>query len=445
MTRELELYLHIPYCVRKCAYCDFVSAPPSADGEMGAYVRKLREEIAAAGRQMRQGLFPGGMRPLGDSYEVTSLFFGGGTPSILPAEAAGEILSEARKNFSIRPDAEVTLEANPDTVTPEKLRAWKNAGINRLSMGVQSADDRELRLLGRIHDFSRAVRAYRDAREAGFRNINLDLISALPGQTPESFARTLRAAAELAPEHISAYSLIIEENTPFSRAYGENSRDLAVYGEYRLMPEKLREKYRKLREKAPLLPGEDEEREMYRKTAEILAAYGYQRYEISNYAKPGYACRHNLGYWTGREYLGFGTAAASCLGGERMENLTDTGKYLALAPEDFLFGRQRGARYPESQKDRMEEFMFLGVRLMAGVSEADFLKRFGREMQEVYGAALRKTEREGLLRTVITPDGDARHVLTSRGLDLSNRVEEAFILEETGTAASAGGGRGMGR
>lgn len=429
MTRELEIYLHIPFCVRKCAYCDFVSAPPEKAGETEAYVRKIREEIRAAGSQMQLGLFPGGMRRLPEDYEVTSIFFGGGTPSYLPADAPGEILEEIRGNFALSPDAEITLEANPDTVTREKAAAWRDAGINRLSMGLQSADDRELKILGRVHDFRRFVRAYDDARKAGFRNIGIDLISAVPGQTLAGWERTLRTVAELEPEHISAYSLIVGENTPFYRIYGENARDLASYGEYRFMPDGLKKKYRNMAVKHPLLPGEEEERAMVHRTAAILDAYGYRQYEISNYARPGFACRHNLGYWTGREYLGFGTAASSYISGERMTNLPDRRRYLGMTRNDFLMGKQRESRCRETLPDRMEEFMFLGVRLNRGVSEADFKRRFGREMQEVYGEALRKTAGEGLLRTEKMPDGDIRHILTERGRDLSNQVEEEFIFD----------------
>ena len=289
--RCLELYIHIPFCVKKCDYCDFLSAP--ADRRMQkAYVDALLREIQGYGHpEGKNAAFP----------TVSSVFIGGGTPSILEGSDIGRIMDQARENFRISPDAEITIETNPGTLTAKKLQAYRNAGINRLSLGLQSADERELRVLGRIHTYEEFLESYRLARQAGFSNINVDLMFAIPGQTCEGWLRNLRTVAELEPEHISAYSLIVEEGTPFA------DRELD-------------------------LPDEDTEYRMYEDTAAVLAEYGYRQYEISNYAKPGYSCRHNIGYWNRTQYLGLGLGAASlirtnaCLVSERAGNKPDKEK-----------------------------------------------------------------------------------------------------------------------
>ena len=255
VKKPLELYVHIPFCVRKCGYCDFLSAPAGQEVRM-AYVEQLLREIQNA-------------EALSGRYEAATVFFGGGTPSILEPELLLRILAELRRRFSFRPDAEITLEANPGTVDRDSLFRYREAGVNRLSFGLQSADNRELELLGRIHTWETFLESWHLAGEAGFDNLNVDLMSALPGQTVEGYRETVKKVQKLSPEHISAYSLILEEGTPFYERYAGQSG---------------------------LLPSEDEERQMYYDTKELLEAAGYERYEISNYAKPGYACRHNMGY-----------------------------------------------------------------------------------------------------------------------------------------------------
>lgn len=384
--RELELYIHIPFCVRKCKYCDFLSAP-AGPRERQKYVDSLCERIRS-------------YRDIAKAYHVVSIFLGGGTPSILTGAQILQIFAAVREIFSVDGDAEITLEANPGTVagaedvrergTPEdgrelsreKMRAWRQAGVNRLSLGLQSADDRELAALGRIHTWREFEETYQAAVETGFSNINVDLMSAIPFQTEESWERTLRTVAGLNPPpvHISAYSLIIEEGTPFYERYGGGE-----HGEE--------------------LPDEDTERHMYERTEEILSEYGYRRYEISNYARPGYECRHNLGYWDRREYLGIGDGASSLLAGKRWTE----------GEEPVILTR----------KDAMEEFMFLGLRKMEGVSRRRFREQFQEDMDQIYGPVIERLLRQGLLETA----GD-RLRLTGRGIDVSNCVMSEFLLDK---------------
>ncbi len=309
--KPLELYIHIPFCIRKCAYCDFLSAPAAPEVQE-AYVGQLLQEIAAS-------------KKLPEDYEAVTVFFGGGTPGILKGELLCSILRALRDRFSVREDAEITVEANPGTVNRDKLVQYREAGVNRISLGLQSADNQELKLLGRIHTWEQFLESFQLARETGFRNINVDLMSALPGQTTESVHRTLERVLTLSPEHISAYSLILEEGTPF-------------YKRYEGHPE--------------LLPSEEEERQMYYDTRDRLCACGYEHYEISNFAKPGYACRHNLGYWERTDYKGFGLGAASLLENVRYTNQTDLTEYLK--------GNFAGTEEPLTEQAVREEYFFLG-------------------------------------------------------------------------------------
>lgn len=438
--RELELYLHIPFCVRKCAYCDFLSFPAGEESRR-SYVDALKREIV---------LFP-----YKEEYRVGTVFFGGGTPSLLSGGQLVELLGLLRETFRFEREAEISMECNPGTADEGKLRLLYEAGVNRLSFGLQSADNRELALLGRIHTWETFLRTYEAARNVGFQNINVDLMSALPGQTVASWERTLRAVLALGPEHISAYSLIIEEGTPFFETYHEDD-ELRACGE--------QPKY---------LPSEEEERRMYELTGELLAQAGLRRYEISNYARPGYECRHNIGYWRGTEYAGFGLGAASLL--REMESRGDDpvpkardGKRAGCPDagadaersqsgacrenQEQMPQEQRGAdadsaaiqyvRYRNtddrdrylagdfterekivlSQRDRMEEFMFLGLRMSEGVSEEEFAGRFGRSIDEVYGPVLEKLVWQALIERK-----DGRIALTARGIDLSNGVMAEFL------------------
>ena len=382
MKKELELYLHIPFCVSKCRYCDFLSAP-SGEEQWQIYVERLCRRI----RYWSDVIHNYG-------YVIVSIFVGGGTPSILTEAQITQIFEAVRESFPIREDAEITLEMNPGTDVKDKLPVYRKLGINRLSMGLQSADNEELKCLGRIHTYEDFRQVYQWAREAGFTNINVDLMSAIPGQTLESYEDTLRKVVDLKPEHISAYSLIIEEGTPFYERYGEGRH-------------------------ADELPDEDTERQMYVRTREILEGYGYHRYEISNYAKDGYECRHNLGYWDRKEYLGLGAGASSLMDHIRWKEPDYIGPSTGLVLEEREdFTRLR-------RKDEMEEFMFLGLRKINGVSEQDFYKSFRVTMDEIYQDKIEELIKEGLL---VREEDRIR--LTDRGIDLSNYALSQFLLEE---------------
>ena len=379
MNGGMELYLHMPFCVRKCAYCDFLSFPTDQETQ-NLYTRRLREDIDAMGK--KYGDIP-----------VDTIFIGGGTPSVPDSALIVGIMEHVRKAFHVAEGAEISMEANPGTVTREKLTDYRRAGINRLSFGLQSANDRELKLLGRIHTWAEFLESFHLARECGFTNINIDLMSALPGQTRESWKDTLKRVTDLNPEHISAYSLIIEDGTPFGEKYGSE-------------------------EGRKLLPDEDSEREMYHETKRFLRDCGYERYEISNYAKQGRACRHNIGYWTGVPYLGLGLGTSSYMDGCRFAVNSDMKQYLEEKPGMFTDVEKL------TKKDMEEEFFYVGLRMTAGVSLSEFERRFGVSAKDVY---------PGLMETFVEEkaavfQGD-RFVLTDYGLDVSNYIMAQFLQD----------------
>ena len=388
VKRPLGLYLHIPFCKRKCLYCDFLSAP-ATDSVIAAYVDGLCLQLEAEAPNYRE-------------YSVRTIFFGGGTPSLLTVLQIQRLMDEIRLHFDVSEDAEITMESNPGTLDYEKLKGYRQAGINRLSMGLQSACDEELAALGRIHSYSDFLDNFKAARKAGFSNINVDLMSALPGQTLEGWQDTLSRVAALSPEHISAYSLIIEEGTPFWERYGEENGAAG--------------------RSWPALPGEDEERLMYERTEQILEGYGYHRYEISNYAKEGKECRHNKSYWQRIDYLGLGVGAASLAKDVRWKVTSDLETYL-----DDPAGCLKEELQPLTRAERMEEFMFLGLRMTEGVCLSDFEKQFGIGMKAVYGPVLERFVKEGLL---IYYNEEKRLKLTPKGVDVSNWVLAEFLLEE---------------
>lgn len=386
--RELEVYVHIPFCVRKCGYCDFLSAPAS-ESVRSAYMEQMQKEIAAAG-------------PSYGKYQVSSVFIGGGTPSVLQPVQIRQLCRQLQDSFHILQDAEFTIECNPGTLDAEKLRTYRSCGVNRLSIGLQSADASELRLLGRMHTYEQFAGNYHLARELGFKNINVDLISALPGQKISVYEQTLKKVTALKPEHISAYSLIIEEGTPFSDRYGK--------------AEQLRQKGKT----QYLLPDEEEERRMYDLTKQLLESAGYHRYEISNYALTGYACRHNQGYWLRTNYLGIGLGASSLIENTRFSNVTDLNQYLKINMTE----RNRAVSTWEKLDvpAQMEEFMFLGLRMMSGVSAEKFQEQFSKTIEEVYGKVLDKQLKEGLIKR--TNEG---YCLTDYGIDISNYVMAQYL------------------
>lgn len=385
--RDLSIYIHVPFCVRKCLYCDFLSFPVSGeDGqEIRNYVNLLKQEIKSSAADYR-------------NHRAVSLFWGGGTPSLLSGEAAWDVMEIVRAHFHMAEDAEITMEMNPGTVDEGKLRMYREAGVNRISIGLQSADDEELRRIGRIHDYAAFLKTYESARRAGLSNINIDLMAALPGQSVASYRKSLACVAALVPEHISAYSLILEEGTPLYERQGQY-----------------------------LFPTEEEDRLMYALTKEYLASCGYRRYEISNYAKEGRECRHNKVYWQRGDYAGFGLGASSMVGNVRWSNPAGMAGYEAYV-EGLARLRTDGPaagpdRHVLTVEEQMEEYMFLGLRMMRGVGRQEFARQFGRRMEEVYGGVLDKLCRQGLLVA-----GEDYVRLTDRGIDVSNCVLAEFLL-----------------
>lgn len=384
MRRELELYIHIPFCVKKCAYCDFLSGPAS-NQQIEEYVQALIEEIRYYKEFVKK-------------YEVSTVFWGGGTPSLLTGEQMKALMETLRQTFFIRQNAEITMEANPGTVTVEKLLACQKAGINRISFGLQSVNNEELKMLGRIHTYEEFLESYEAARKAGFQNINVDLISAIPKQTVRSWEQTLQTIISLQPEHISAYSLIVEEGTTFAKLYGEGC--------------KLEH----------LLPTEEDERRMYERTEELLREAGYHRYEISNYAKEGYECRHNLGYWERKEYLGLGLGASSLIEETRFHNTDEMEEYLRDANNPILL---RWEQEKLDRQEQMEEFVFLGLRKIRGIQEEKFAEMFGEDIWDCYGKNLERVIKEGLLER---EEGVLR--LTRKGIDVSNYVFYEILSDD---------------
>lgn len=378
--KEFGIYIHIPFCKKKCLYCDF---PSYANQErlFLTYVSALEQEIVLRAKE-------------GEDWRVKSIFFGGGTPTILPVELLRRLMEQLRRCFSIQPDAEITIEANPGTLDAAKLQALREMGFNRLSMGLQAWQQHLLTELGRIHTVADFLENFRAARAAGFTNINVDLMFALPSQTLADWKETLAEITALSPEHISAYSLIIEEGTPFYQAYSE--------GRLHPMDEAL-------------------DRELYHYTISYLKNRGYAQYEISNFAREGCESRHNRLYWEMTPYMGLGLGAHSYFAGQRYHNTYDIEVYIA-AQETNAYEKQEIEEV--SKQDEMEEFMFLGLRMNQGVSLETFRRRFGRELKEVYQDVIDRLVQEGLLYE--TANAVA---LTAQGIDFSNRVFTEFLFE----------------
>ena len=377
---ELSLYIHIPFCVRKCGYCDFLSAPADEKAR-DRYVQALLMEI-----ERYQGTETA-------DRKIKTLYIGGGTPSILSVDQLDCIMQKIKYTFNFCDDIEASMEMNPGTASKEKCRALYQMGINRLSIGLQSTNDMELKTLGRIHSYEDFINTYTWCREAGFQNINVDLMAALPYQIVESYTTGLRKIIRLAPEHISAYSLILEEGTPFYQKYNSGCYPL---------------------------PDEEQERLMYRETEQILAQAGYERYEISNYAKKGLECRHNKGYWQRTDYLGLGLGASSLVDHVRFSNTDNMEEYLrnSAFPEKIRCDRET-----LTEADEMAEFMFLGLRMTEGVSVREFEEYFGKNMESIYGEVLKKHFALGMLKKK-----NDRIFLTRRGIHVSNGVMADFLL-----------------
>ena len=393
-NNQLGIYIHIPFCVQKCVYCDFLSAPATNDVKI-KYIEALKKEIELVGLNNKE-----------KDIEVNSIFFGGGTPSCIDPELIQSVLDTIKNNFRVNEFAEITIECNPGTLSEDKAYSYRNAGINRISFGLQSCDDKELKMLGRIHDFDDSRDSFRMARNYVFNNINVDLMTGLPGQTKESLLKTLKTALAFKPEHISAYGLILEEGTVlFDRI-----------NEY------------------PPIPSEELDRQMYDITRKSFTKSGYVQYEISNYAKPGYECIHNLKYWNREEYLGFGIGAASFIDEKRYSNITDINSYIDITSklmdevmDNKLINIDLSSLYASFEKldinDAKEEFMFLGLRKIQGISILDYKEKFNQEIYEQYSKEIEDNINKGLLILE-----NNRLKLTAKGIDISNTVMSDFII-----------------
>lgn len=391
MIKDTGIYIHIPFCIKKCKYCDFLSFDGNTCTKANAenidkYFHALWSEIHKTAALDNAGY------PNGRKRTIKSIFFGGGTPSMVNSHYIVETLSTIYKCFSVEDNAEITIECNPGTLTADKLADYKKCGINRISIGLQSANNHDLQVIGRIHTYEQFLESYTLVKEAGFDNINIDVMSALPYQTVDSYIASLQRIISLNPTHISAYSLILEEDTPL---YDMVEKDN--------LP----------------LPSEDDEREMYYKTAALLKEHGYEQYEISNFSKPDYHCRHNCLYWKRGEYFGFGLGAASYVNNMRYKNISDFDTYIENAITPSSIHIEETLITPD---DAMSEFMYLGLRFTAGVSSAAFAEEFGKKLEDVYGEEINKLLELGLLET--TSNG---YKLTKYGVDVSNYAMSFFV------------------
>ena len=379
MMGNIGLYIHIPFCRQKCLYCDFPSWAGKED-QMQRYVDALTKEIRNRSREY-------------SDRTVVSVFFGGGTPTTLSIPMLEQLMQALFENWNIAEDAEITTEANPGTLDREMTDALKKMGFNRLSMGVQAWQNRLLKDLGRIHTIESFQENYKAVREAGFANVNTDLMFALPNQTMADWQETVKNMIAMNPEHISAYSLILEEGTPF-------------YDKY---------------EKGELEPAEEDlDREMYHWAVDYMAEMGYEQYEISNFAKKGRQSCHNRIYWQAEEYLGMGLGSHSYMNGERFHNIYDLQEYIKADGDVSLLKEDVEII---TEEDALAEFMFLGLRLTEGVSFDRFRERFGQEMKNIYGSQIEELVRDGLLE-----EDETGIRLTRRGVDISNFVFEKFLF-----------------
>ena len=399
MKRPLSLYIHIPFCKKKCIYCDFLSYANVPNTKQIQYINALMSEIRM-------------YKPFADRYNVKTIYIGGGTPSVMDEAMIGKVLDTVFHIFKVDRFPAITIEVNPGTIKYTDMLSYREYGINRISMGLQSADDEMLRMLGRIHNFEEFLQGYEFARRAGFENISVDIMSGLPGQDTHTLVDTLTKVTELKPEHISVYSLQVEEGTPLHAR-----------------PDLI-----------DMIPDENTDRVMYAMTKKVLASSGYKRYEVSNYSKPGYESRHNIVYWTGGQYIGLGLGASSFFKGERFSNITNIDNYIEICEdirEELTKDTDRVRLYESAasilrtnvetiyRDARIEEFMYLGLRMTAGVSRMEFKNRFGRDIFEIYGEIINHYTDTGYMNF-----DDNRVWLTDTGIDVSNYILADFLLDK---------------
>ncbi len=371
-TNKVGIYIHIPFCVRKCYYCDFLSYDETDEIAQEIYTKALLREMESQTGVMK-------------NLSVDSLFLGGGTPSLLNVGLMERIMGGAHRFFLMEEDAEITMEANPGTLSPEKLKAYRSFGVNRLSLGVQSFDDAILAKLGRIHTGQEAIRSFEMARAAGFGNINMDLIFGIPGQTQDVWETTLKEVFRCGPEHLSMYGLSIEKGTQF---------------------------WQWMEEKTMAACSDTLDRQMYHRGLDLAGERGYEQYEISNLAKPGKECAHNIKYWNFSDYLGLGLGAHSFIYGTRIENTAHWDSYIQ--------GKWVNQRHVNSWEDSVSEFIFTGLRQVQGIRYADFLRLFEVEFQEYLGSRMEKLAyyvQEGYVE-----ENQEGLRFTRKGMDFSNPI-----------------------
>lgn len=374
--KKVALYIHIPFCKQKCLYCDFPSYSHKEEF-MDKYIEALNKEILEKTKK----------------YKIESLFIGGGTPSYLNNKNLKSLLNTINKLDFIE-NAEKTIECNPGTINKEKLEIILNGGINRISFGLQSSNNEILKKIGRIHTYEEFKENYILARKIGFKNINIDMMFGLPNQNLNIWLESLKEVVELNPDHISSYSLIIEEKTPFYSLYNKDLLDL---------------------------PSEEEERKMYEIGRDFLESKGYHQYEISNYAKDNKECFHNKIYWECKEYIGVGVSSSSYIDGKRIKNIDNIKEYIKNINENNSVIDEE---LENTEKDKIEEFMFMGLRMIKGIEEKEFEIRFKKKVDELYKEVIKKHIKNGLL---IRENG--RIFLSKKGIELSNMVMSDMILE----------------
>ena len=374
----LGLYIHIPFCIKKCKYCDFNSFKLNID-EKKKYISALEQEMKLYKDEVKD-------------KEIDSIFIGGGTPTVLNGDEIKTLFKKINENFKIKEDAEITMECNPGTIDEKKLLAMKESGVNRLSIGLQAVQNHHLKYIGRIHTYEEFEKNYIEAKNIGFNNINIDLMYALPNQTVEDWKETLEKIVKLNPEHISAYSLILEENTELFDMFNRK--------EFRLLDE-------------------DTDIEMYEYTINYLKLHGYNQYEISNYAKTGYECNHNILYWKCENYIGIGTSSAGYLNNIRYNNICEIDKY-----EEAVLNNKKPIEFEEftSEKDEIEEKIFLGLRMNEGIKFIDFEEKYNLNFEEKYKEQIEKLTKMNLIEV----DNQGMR-LTQKGREISNSVFVEFM------------------
>lgn len=385
---NVELYIHIPFCKRKCNYCDFVSFHSTYD-IVDKYIKKLITEIE-------------NKKYLLNNYEVSTIYIGGGTPSFIDSKYIVYILESIYNNYNISKDAEISIELNPDSASKEKLERYFNSGINRLSIGLQSANDSELKVLGRVHTYNDFLIAFNNAIHTGFKNINIDLINGIPTQTPASYKKSLKQILMLNIKHISIYNLIIENGTPFKTMIDNNEIQLPI---------------------------ESDQIEMDNITKELTSYYHLNRYEISNYSKAGFECKHNLGYWSDVPYIGFGLNSSSYFENERYKNKSFIIDYLNLDYSKYIITKDKSIYYDEiisvDKVAHMNDYIITGFRKTKGINVNDFNNKFDVNFDKLFGTAIKIYQGMGL----INKDND-NYYLTYDGLNVSNKILSDLLLKE---------------